>query len=163
MATKPTKSNVTALQQLLGGRTMTDLAEDRSSIIPSGFYHSIVDKVEVNTSRTGNMYLSIWHKLDGNENYDGAYVFNNLNIGHPKAEARAQAEGALKSLLACAGMADTEQGVAEMVEALPGCSSHMYVSQQAGSNGYAPRNNVSRYVTAAEISMRDKLNIDTAA
>lgn len=154
-----TKSNITALKSLLGDLNAESLSEDRSNLIPSGVYKSRIEKVEVKQSAKGNTYLSVWHVLSGNEHYDGAYVFDTLNVGHPNPSVRTQAEGALKTLLKTAGIYTEDVPAYELVEALPGLNSTMYVSQQAGRDGYQPRNNVSRYVLPQEQTMREELSV----
>ena len=139
-----------SLKALLGGFTATELPQDQGSLIPEGEYSSIVDKVEVKTSKAGNAYLSVWHKLSGNAYYNNSMVFDNLNIGHSDPKVQNQALGTLGALLASAGLVPQEgDSLDEMVAALPGCKATMYVTRRDGQNGYGPSNNVSRYVTPA--------------
>jgi hypothetical protein len=136
-----------SLKALLGGFTPTELPQDQNSLIPEGEYTAVINKVEVKTSKTGNAYLSIWHKLSGNAYYNNAMIFDNLNIGHSDPKVQNQALGALGSLLKSAGMSPQKgDSLDEMVAALPGCSTTMYVTRRDGSRGYGPNNNVSRYI-----------------
>ena len=136
-----------SLKALLGGFTPTELPQDQNSLIPEGEYTAVINKVEVKTSKTGNAYLSIWHKLSGNAYYNNAMIFDNLNIGHSDKKVQTQALGALGSLLKSAGMSPQKgDSLDEMVAALPGCSTTMYVTRRDGSRGYGPNNNVSRYI-----------------
>ena len=139
-----------SLKALLGSFTPTELPQDQGSLIPEGEYSSIVDKVEVKTSKAGNAYLSVWHKLSGNAYYNNSMVFDNLNIGHSDPKVQNQALGTLGALLASAGLVPQEgDSLDEMVSSLPGCSTTMYVTRRDGANGYGPSNNVSRYVSPA--------------
>ena len=139
-----------SLKALLGSFTPTELPQDQGSLIPEGEYSSIVDKVEVKTSKAGNAYLSVWHKLSGNAYYNNSMVFDNLNIGHSDPKVQNQALGTLGSLLRSAGMTpQAGDTLDEMVSSLPGCSTTMYVTRRDGANGYGPSNNVSRYVSPA--------------
>jgi len=139
-----------SLKALLGGVKPADLPQDHSSLIPSGEYTTTINKVEVKTSRTGNVYLSVWHRLSGNEHFDNQMLFDNINLGHPDPQVQHQAYGTLSSLLASAGMISGDSDTLdEMVGALPGCNSRIYVTRRDGQNGYGPSNNVSRYVVPA--------------
>jgi len=142
-----------SLKALLGGFTPSTLPQDQSNLIPTGEYTTTINKVEVKTSKTGNVYLSVWHKLSGNEHYNNQMVFDNLNLGHPDPKIQHQAYGTLNALLASAGMiasaGDTLDG---MVGALEGCNSTIYVTRRDGQGGYGPSNNVSRYVVPTPIA-----------
>ena len=139
-----------SLKALLGSFTPTELPQDQNSLIPEGEYSAIVDKVEVKTSKAGNAYLSVWHKLTGNAYYNNSMVFDNLNLGHSDPKVQNQALGTLASLLKSAGIVPGKtDSLDELVSSLPGCITTMYVTRRDGQNGYGPSNNVSRYVTPA--------------
>tara|TARA_B100000780_G_scaffold113260_1_gene79339 strand:- start:4 stop:450 length:447 start_codon:yes stop_codon:yes gene_type:complete len=137
-----------SLKALLGSFTPSELPQDQNSLIPEGQYTGIIDKIEVKTSKTGNSYLSVWHKLQGNAYYNNSMVFDNLNLGHSDPKVQRQALGTLTSLLKSAGIVlGKTDSLDELVAALPGCITTMYVTRRDGQNGYGPSNNVSRYVT----------------
>ena len=142
-----------SLKQLLGGFNPTELPQDQSQLIPAGEYTTTIQKVEVKTSSTGNVYLSVWHRLSGNKHYDNQVVFDNLNVGHPNPKVQHQAYANLGALIKSAGMVPSEGDTLDaMVDALPGCNSTIYVTRRDGQNGYGPSNNVSRYITPAPIA-----------
>ena len=142
-----------SLKALLGDYTPQSLPQDQSNLIPTGEYTTTINKVEVKTSKSGHVYLSVWHKLSGNEHHNNSMVFDNLNLGHPDPKIQHQAYGTLKSLIASAGMIASEGDTLDaMVSALPGCNSTIYVTRRDGQGGYGPSNNVSRYVTPAPLA-----------
>ena len=144
-----------SLKALLSGFSPVELPQDMNSLIPEGEYRATVNKVEVKTSKTGNAYLSVWHKLQGNKHYNNALVFDNLNIGHSDPVVRNQALGILGSLLKSAGMIVSESdALDELVGALPGCNTVMYVTRRDGQNGYGPSNHVSRYIAPSATNVK---------
>lgn len=143
-----------SLKALLGGYTPQSLPQDQSNLIPTGEYTTTINKLEVKKSKSGHVYLSVWHKLSGNEHHNNAMVFDNLNLGHPDPKIQHQAYGTLKSLLSSAGMVASEGDTLEqMVAALPGCNSTIYVTRRDGQAGYGPSNNVARYVTPVRTAL----------
>ena len=125
-----------------------ELPQDYSGLIPNGEYRSLINKVEVKTSAAGHDYLSVWHKLAGNESYDNSIVFNRFSIGSTYPEkTQKMALGQLKSLIRSAGIevADDEE-IGPKVADLEGLVSRIYVTRRDGQNGYEPENNISRYV-----------------
>ncbi len=152
------KKPMSALKALLNGKTAGDLAPDVSSLIPKGIYKARIEAVEERTSQKGHVYAMIKLRLEGNKNYDGQVVLDNLNLGNPNAEVVARAEGAMNTLFATAGFVDVDKEDAfDLLMSLAGCSTEFYLSQQAARNGYPARNNVAKYISPAESAVRAAL------
>jgi hypothetical protein len=142
-----------SLKALLGGFKPAELPQDQSNLVPAGEYQTKIQKVEVKTSKTGNVYLSVWHRLSGNAHYDNQLLFDNINVGHSDPKVQHQAYGTLGALLKSAGMiASAGDTLDAMVDALPGCNSTIYVTRRDGQNGYGPSNNVSRYIVPTPVA-----------
>ena len=138
-----------SIKSLMSGLTFGSLAEDTSSLIPTGTYTTSIERIEEKVSAAGNTYLSIGHRLCDNNNHNNLWVFNTINIGHPKDSVRRQAEGALKTLLTSTGIPIGDgDSVMDAAYSAVGSMVDCVISQRAGNNGYGPTNVVSRYIAA---------------
>ena len=141
-----------AVLKFLSGVKMGDLSHDTSGLLPVGQYKAVVDKLNVKTSTKGDQYLNIQFRLAGNERYDNKPVWADFHIFNSNVQAREISGGAIRSLLATAGMVIPEgDAIDEAVAALPGCSTEFYVTQtkaRTDDNGrtYPPQNRIANYI-----------------
>ena len=136
-----------SIKSLMSDLTFGNLAEDTSSLIPTGTYTTSIERVEEKVSAAGNPYLSISHKLVDNNNHNNQWVFNKLNVCHTDELVRKRAEGALRTLLTSTGIPfGDSDSVIDAAYSAVGSTVDCIISQRAGNNGYPAENVVSRYI-----------------
>lgn len=85
-----------------------DEAEDASfSTIPAGWYTAEITKSELKDTREGGgKYIALTFKIIESEEYDGRFVFTNLNIVNKNPTAVKIARSDLKKICSACGIDD---------------------------------------------------------
>lgn len=121
---------------------LNDLPEDENSyeLIPEGWYSASIDAAEVATTKAGNgQYIKLKLKIFGPTNA-GRFVFANVNIQNPNADAQRIGLGQLRSIMAAIGLNQVQDS-----DQLIGGQLMIKVGVKEGSNGYEAQNTVKGY------------------
>lgn len=142
-----------AVTKFLSGVKMGDLSHDTTNLLPVGQYKALVDTLTIKESSKGDQYLTIQFRLNGNASYNNKPIWADFHIYNQNEQARNIATGAIRSLLATAGMVIPEdENIAEAVASLPGCSTEFYVTHAKARTDpetgrtYPPQNRIANYI-----------------
>jgi len=84
-------------------------SEGKSSTLPVGEYTVIIDRAEMTQTKSGTgYYVKVGMKVCDMEKYNGAFLWDNINIKNDSAKAQEIGRGKLKKMLEIIGIEESK-------------------------------------------------------